>query len=99
MAASYPVGIQAFEEIINQKMTYVDKTALVYKLANGSKNNFLCRPRRFGKSLLVTTLQAYFEGRNFVELTYYLIITFLVIMHLRCPLSQEPQLSFQHKAA
>lgn len=64
MAANYPVGIQTFEEIINQKMTYVDKTALVYKLANGSKNYFLCRPRRFGKSLLITTLQAYFEGRR-----------------------------------
>lgn len=64
MAAKYPVGIQTFEEIINKKMIYVDKSALVYKLANGSKNNFLSRPRRFGKSLLVTTLQAYFEGKK-----------------------------------
>ena len=42
----------------------MDKTELVYKIANGTKNNFLSRPRRFGKSLLVTTLQAYFEGKK-----------------------------------
>jgi hypothetical protein len=64
MAAKYPIGIQTFEKIIKNKMTYVDKTALVYKIANGTQNNFLSRPRRFGKSLLVTTLQAYFEGRK-----------------------------------
>ncbi len=64
MAAKYPIGIQTFSEIIENKMAYVDKTALVYKIANGTKNNFLSRPRRFGKSLLVTTLQAYFEGRK-----------------------------------
>lgn len=60
----YPIGIQTFEVIRSQHMAYVDKTELVYKLANGTKNNFLSRPRRFGKSLLVTTLQAYFEGRK-----------------------------------
>lgn len=60
----YPVGIQTFEKIIKEKMTYVDKTRLVYMLAHGTQNNFLSRPRRFGKSLLVSTLQAYFEGRK-----------------------------------
>lgn len=64
MAAKYPIGIQTFDKIISEGMAYVDKTALVYKLANGTQNNFLSRPRRFGKSLLVTTLQAYFEGRK-----------------------------------
>ena len=64
MAAKYPIGIQTFEKIIDNKMTYVDKTDLVYRMANGTQNNFLSRPRRFGKSLLVTTLQAYFEGRK-----------------------------------
>lgn len=64
MAVKYPIGIQTFEEIIKQKMAYVDKTQLVYLLANGAKDNFLNRPRRFGKSLLITTLQAYFEGRK-----------------------------------
>ena len=64
MAAKYPIGIQTFSEIIENKMAYVDKTDLVYKIVQGTKNNFLSRPRRFGKSLLVTTLQAYFEGRK-----------------------------------
>lgn len=64
MAAKYPIGIQTFEKIIENKMIYVDKTDLVYKIANGTQNNFLSRPRRFGKSLLVSTLQAYFEGRK-----------------------------------
>lgn len=64
MAARYSIGIQTFEEIIKQKMTYVDKKQFVYQLANGAKNVFLNRPRRFGKSLLVTTLQAYFEERT-----------------------------------
>ena len=64
MAAKYPIGIQTFEKIRTQKMEYVDKTTLVYNLANGTQNNFLSRPRRFGKSLLVTTLQAYFEGKR-----------------------------------
>ncbi len=63
-AMKYPIGIQTFEKIIKQKMAYVDKTAQMYRLANGTQNNFLSRPRRFGKSLLVTTLQAYFEGRH-----------------------------------
>ena len=60
----YPLGIQTFSEIIEGHYLYVDKTALVYKLANYGKFHFLSRPRRFGKSLLVTTLQAYFEGRR-----------------------------------
>ena len=64
MAAKYPIGIQTFSEIIENKMAYVDKTDLVYKIVHGTKNSFLSRPRRFGKSLLVTTLQTYFEGRK-----------------------------------
>ena len=64
MAAKYPIGIQTFSEIIENKMAYVDKTDLVYKIVHGTKNSFLSRPRRFGKSLLVTTLQAYFEWRK-----------------------------------
>lgn len=64
MAAKYPIGIQTFENIREEKMSYVDKTDLVYKLAQGAQNIFLSRPRRFGKSLLTTTLKAYFEGRK-----------------------------------
>ena len=60
----YPIGIQTFEEVIDGGYSYVDKTALVYKLTHYAKNLFLSRPRRFGKSLLVSTLQAYFEGRK-----------------------------------
>jgi hypothetical protein len=59
-----PIGIQTFDEIITDGFAYVDKTAWVYRLANESKYNFLGRPRRFGKSLFVSTLRAYFEGKR-----------------------------------
>ena len=60
----YPIGIQTFSEIINQGYVYVDKTEHVYNLAHGGKYYFLSRPRRFGKSLLVSTLDAYFSGKS-----------------------------------
>ena len=60
----YPIGIQDFESIINGGYVYVDKTALVYRLVTEGKIYFLSRPRRFGKSLLVSTLKAYFRGRK-----------------------------------
>ena len=60
----YPLGIQTFSEIINRNMLYVDKTAYVYNMAQSGKFFFLGRPRRFGKSLLVSTMQSYFEGRK-----------------------------------
>ena len=59
-----PVGIQTYEEIVNLNCLYVDKTEYVYKMINFSKYIFLSRPRRFGKSLLVSTLAAYFEGKK-----------------------------------
>lgn len=59
----YPIGIQSFETIRKSGFVYVDKTDLVYKLVQGHIY-FLARPRRFGKSLLVSTLKAYFEGRK-----------------------------------
>ena len=59
-----PVGIQTFSEIRNNDMLYIDKTEYVWKMTNLSKYIFLSRQRRFGKSLLVSTLQAYFEGRR-----------------------------------
>jgi len=59
-----PMGIQTFSEIINLNMVYVDKTDLIYKMVKPQKYFFLSRPRRFGKSLLISTLQAYFEGRK-----------------------------------
>ena len=60
----YPIGIQQFEEIRTGGWVYVDKTAQVYNLAKEGKYFFLSRPRRFGKSLLLSTLQAYFEGKK-----------------------------------
>ena len=60
----YPIGIQTFEEIIEDGYLYFDKTAMVYDLVQNGKIYFLSRPRRFGKSLLVSTLEAYFKGRK-----------------------------------
>ena len=60
----YPIGIQSFSQIREEGFVYVDKTDLVYSLANEGKTYFLSRPRRFGKSLLVSTLEAYFLGKK-----------------------------------
>ena len=61
----YPDGVQTFEKIRTEKYLYVDKTDLVYSLVNRSSSYvFLSRPRRFGKSLLISTLKAYFEGKR-----------------------------------
>ncbi len=59
----YPLGIQTFSEIIENGYIYIDKTEYVYKMTD-SKYVFLSRPRRFGKSLLTSTLESYFEGRK-----------------------------------
>ena len=60
----YPIGIQSFDQIIEGGFVYVDKTDMVYSLAQEGKIYFLSRPRRFGKSLLVSTLKNYFLGRK-----------------------------------
>ena len=60
----YPIGIQNFSEIRQHGYVYVDKTALMYKLLSEGKYYFLSRPRRFGKSLLISTLEAYFLGKK-----------------------------------
>lgn len=60
----YPIGIQSFEKLRINNFVYVDKTALVYDLVNTSTVCFLSRPRRFGKSLLVSTLENYFLGKK-----------------------------------
>ncbi len=59
-----PIGIQTFSDIRTQGYLYVDKTALVWQIANIGKPYFLSRPRRFGKSLLLSTFKAYFEGKK-----------------------------------
>ncbi len=61
----YPIGIQTFSEIRKNDRLYIDKTEYIYRMAHtNSKYFFLGRPRRFGKSLLVSTLQSYFEGKK-----------------------------------
>ncbi|MDR0683285.1 MAG: AAA family ATPase, partial [Dysgonamonadaceae bacterium] len=59
-----PVGIQSFEDLRKNNYLYVDKTADIYKLISLGKVYFLSRPRRFGKSLTISTIQAIFEGRK-----------------------------------
>ena len=60
----YPIGIQNFEKLRIGGYTYVDKTALVYKLVDSGSYYFLSRPRRFGKSLLLSTIEAYLQGKR-----------------------------------
>ena len=60
----YPIGIQSFDRIIEDGYVYVDKTDLIYQLAQEGSIYFLSRPRRFGKSLLVSTLEHYFLGHK-----------------------------------
>lgn len=59
-----PIGIQNFEDLRNRGCIYVDKTEMIYQLTHNGKPYFLARPRRFGKSLLISTLESYFSGRK-----------------------------------
>ncbi len=60
----YPIGIQNFEKLREGGYTYIDKTGLIYRLVSTGTYYFLSRPRRFGKSLLTSTLESYFQGRR-----------------------------------
>ena len=60
----YPIGIQDFEKIIQEGYLYIDKPQMIYDLVHSGNIFFLSRPRRFGKSLLVSTLACYFQGRK-----------------------------------
>ena len=64
MAKKYPIGIQTFEKLRRDGYVYVDKTELIWNLAQNSNCYFLGRPRRFGKSLLISTLESYFLGQK-----------------------------------
>ena len=64
MSKNYPVGIQNFEEIRKGGYFYIDKTAKIFQMVNTGKYYFLSRPRRFGKSLLISTLETYFSGKK-----------------------------------
>lgn len=61
---NYPIGIQNFEKLRMEGYFYIDKTALIYKLVKTGSYYILSRPRRFGKSLLISTLEAYFQGKK-----------------------------------
>ena len=60
----YPIGIQSFEKIRTEGFVYIDKTTQIYNLATYGTHYFLSRPRRFGKSLLLSTMKAYFQGKK-----------------------------------
>lgn len=60
----YPIGIQNFESLRRDGYFYVDKTALIYEIIRTGRYYFLSRPRRFGKSLLISTIEAYFQGKK-----------------------------------
>ena len=60
----FPIGIQNFEKLRKEEYVYIDKTALIYKLVTEGSYYFLSRPRRFGKSMLISTLKAYFQGKK-----------------------------------
>ena len=59
-----PIGIQSFEKLRRDNYVYIDKTAFLYNLVQSSNPYFLSRPRRFGKSLFLSTLKAYFLGQK-----------------------------------
>ena len=92
MKRKYPIGIQTFSEIIKDGYVYVDKTDLVWQLAHYAKYIFLSRPRRFGKSLLSSTLNSYFCGQR--EL-----FEGLKIMDLETDWEQYPVLHFDLSGA
>lgn len=60
----YPIGIQNFSDLRLGEYVYIDKTKYIYDLIDNGKYYFLSRPRRFGKSLLLSTIEAYFKGRK-----------------------------------
>ena len=88
----YPIGIQTFKKIRKDNFIYVDKTELIYKLAHESQYLFLSRPRRFGKSLLLSTLESYFKGEK--EL-----FKGLAIEKLETEWTQRPVLHFDMSTA
>ncbi|NQY73945.1 MAG: AAA family ATPase, partial [Candidatus Margulisbacteria bacterium] len=93
-----PIGIQTFEKIVQEDRVYIDKTELICQLINGSGAYFLSRPRRFGKSLLISTLEAIFKGRKelfkglWIEKNDYNWDTYPVIkLDLSLPSSSDPE--------
>lgn len=92
-----PVGIQTFEKLINEDCFYVDKTEYIWRMVHLSNYIFLSRPRRFGKSLLCSTLQAYFEGKK--ELFQGLTIEQLETEWVEYPVLCFSMASAKHRSA
>ena len=86
-----PIGIQSFERLRRDGYLYVDKTAFVYELASTGNPYFLSRPRRFGKSLLISTLEAYFQGKRelFVGLAMEKLVNFKLSLPM-IPVCPQP---------
>ena len=83
----YPVGVQSFEKLRNEGYVYVDKTALVYKLVQEGSSYFLSRPRRFGKSMAVHALAAYYsKGKHSSSVP----VNYTQIRTLKKPHSNKP---------
>jgi len=76
----YPIGIQNFEKIIGEGYLYIDKTALIYQLVKSGTIYFLSRPRRFGKSLLVSTLKNIPWKRIGMNIRYFILISMVKIL-------------------
>ena len=64
MSRKLPIGIQSFESLRTDGYLYVDKTRYIHKLVHSGKQYFLSRPRRFGKSLFLSSLRSYWEGKK-----------------------------------
>lgn len=64
MRKKFPIGVQSFEKLIQEGYVYIDKTSYIYSAIHGANQYFLSRPRRFGKSLLLSTMKAYWEGKR-----------------------------------
>lgn len=71
MSQKYPIGIQSFEKLREGNFLYIDKTPYLHNLVNSAGYFFLSRPRRFGKSLFVNTIEALFQGKKNISRTFY----------------------------
>ena len=78
-----PVGVQNFESLIRDGFLYVDKTAHIWRLINTGRDYFLARPRRFGKSLLLSTIEAYFQGKKELFDGLYKLFSFYLTVILK----------------
>ena len=87
-----PEGIQSFEELRKGNYVYVDKTDLVWQLANGRKFNYLSRPRRFGKSLLVDTLGLGISNNEILQALYNIVIPALTFRSLNEVITEQDML-------